>query len=83
MAPRSRPGPIVPDQRTPAEPETGRSARRARSSANSWVDLAALISIMAVPLLLVLVGRAGVAVIVAASEFVLVVLRAWHRNRGS
>lgn len=82
MVPRSRPTSIVPDQEKGAE--RSRVRRRPVSSggcgsSSIWANLIALILIMFVPLALVLAGNAGVAVIVATSEFVVVVFHAWRR----
>ena len=46
-------------------------------------DLIALLIILAVPTVLIIVGKVGVAVIVAAAQFVVMVLRAWRQRSDS
>jgi hypothetical protein len=72
----SRPDPILPD----GEDESKSAPEHASKTLNRRTDLLALIVIVSVPLVLVLIGHAQAAIIVASGEFVVLALRAWRRE---
>lgn len=80
MASRSRPRPIVPE---PGPAGENMQADRPTRGTRDLRDLVALALILAVPTILIIVGNVGVAVLVAAAEFVVVVLRAWWQRPSS
>jgi hypothetical protein len=73
----SHPGSMVPDDQSEVKP----AVRRERRAPTRWTDLVALVAILSVPLVLVLVGHAQVAIIVASGEFAALLLRTWLRGR--
>jgi hypothetical protein len=75
-----RPHTIMPEDATPKAKKAPSAPSCMNTRAKSFVDLAALVVVVAAPVLLVWVGRASVAVVLAVAEFVAIVLRAWWRG---
>ncbi|WP_146607250.1 hypothetical protein [Spongiactinospora gelatinilytica] len=75
-----RPHTIMPEEGRPKAKKASSAHSHMSARAKSFVDLAALVVVVAAPVLLVWVGQASVAVILAVAEFVAIVLRAWWRG---
>ncbi|WP_327106929.1 hypothetical protein [Nonomuraea glycinis] len=75
-----RPHTIMPEDAGPKAKKASSELSHMNTQAKSLVDLAALFVVVAAPVLLVWVGQASVAAVLAVAEFVAIVLRAWWRG---